>query len=931
MTLQTICDPTVSGRLCLTLVHSVWQVALFAAIAWGLDRLWRRRSVEGSYALHVAAILAGLAAMPITYALVDADWSRIAAQSEATVAVAPPPAPTEVLKSGGPLSVASQAEQSPNVRSLPSDRNTVASAPVSVPLPAAAEEAPPVWPWIAPWIVSLYTVGVLLMLLRLIRGMWLAQQLASKAQLIGDGALVDGLTSLARGWSMRIVPALVRAEEIVVPKVVGLVRPTILLPVSAITCLSPEELAMILAHELAHVRRYDMWVNLVQRVAEVALFFNPALWYLSRRASTLREYCCDELTCRAMSGSDAELRTRYASALLRIVELGRQSAARRVHARTIESGDLAALAAAGRSPSDLRRRIARLFGEPLHEPVRLSRGGVLTLAVLAATLLAAPKTWYSTADSAAAQMARTIGDNAAPSNATPPAVPGENSSGVGSVEAHGKQINDQPGERVDLAIVVARHVILRDGKKIMTWSELEKVIAALPDPSQAEPQFYITRGAQEAGRYESAKKEIWRLRRDYRLRGHSEGSLWRGADLRYDQIETAADLVPDESLRVEGQVLGKGEPVAGAEVLLLTPVDESFRNDSFQVDLVNGRLGNPLDYVMAMTHSDERGQFALYPPKDTEYYVVALHPEAGIGLVPKKRFSDSGKVGLGDWATLTIGLDKPAAQREDASLSMQGLSLCTRVLKGDAGGFAEIVFYQEMSDQNKESATGVFRFTHVPPMVETTIRRVFAGDDQGIRFGLADAKVSLLRGESRRLGLGPLSVQQSDLLEEVREGSRSGPPTYQKPMARTTGDAGAQSPAEVHPVAPNDEQTPRSEERREATVEVFVAMPDGKPVSDAEVLACGRASEYGYGSYRTDAKGRVSIPWKNAVLGRAMFRLVARHGDALGWHGRQLTPDIADGASKQAIRITLYPRSQTIEGTCVDPNGQPLSGVSVRV
>jgi beta-lactamase regulating signal transducer with metallopeptidase domain len=398
MTWQTICDPTFSGRLCMTLVHSMWQVALLAAIAWGFDRLWRRRSAQRSYTLHVTALIAGLAAMPITYAIVDVDMPGTAVQGGLTGDSTSPAAPPVAWELDSARSFVDHGEETPKVSDLSPDPG--AAAPASV--RAAANQGSARWLQVAPWVVSLYAVGVLFMLVRLIGGTWRASRLSSGAQLIGDGALAERLNSLARKWSMRIVPSLARAEEIVVPKVVGLVRPMILLPVSVVTCLSMDELEMILAHELAHVRRYDMWVNLTQRVAEVVLFFNPALWYLSRRTSALREYCCDELTCRATSGSDAELRTRYASALLRIVELSRQGATCRVHARTFESGDLATLAASGRSPSDLRRRVARLFGEPLHEPVRLSRGGLLMLAVLAAVLLTAPTAWRSIADTAAA-------------------------------------------------------------------------------------------------------------------------------------------------------------------------------------------------------------------------------------------------------------------------------------------------------------------------------------------------------------------------------------------------------------------------------------------------------------------------------------------------------------------------------------------------
>jgi len=188
-----------------------------------------------------------------------------------------------------------------------------------------------------------------------------------------------------------MVPALAQAHGIVVPQVVGFLRPTILLPTSAIMGLTPEELEMILAHELAHVRRYDMWVSLVQRLAETVLFFNPGLWYLSRRISTYREYCCDEQTCRVASREPSAARLCYAQALMHVVELS---------GKTFPHAELTALAATGSRPSELRRRVARLFGEPLREPVRISRGGLLVLIVGLALLLVGPVTWQTAAEPA---------------------------------------------------------------------------------------------------------------------------------------------------------------------------------------------------------------------------------------------------------------------------------------------------------------------------------------------------------------------------------------------------------------------------------------------------------------------------------------------------------------------------------------------------
>ena len=67
----------------------------------------------------------------------------------------------------------------------------------------------------------------------------------------------------------------------------------ILLPTSWLTELPPDMLESIIAHELAHIRRGDLWVNLLQRVIEVLLFYHPAVWWLSQRIRVERELCCD--------------------------------------------------------------------------------------------------------------------------------------------------------------------------------------------------------------------------------------------------------------------------------------------------------------------------------------------------------------------------------------------------------------------------------------------------------------------------------------------------------------------------------------------------------------------------------------------------------------------------------------------------------------
>jgi BlaR1 peptidase M56 len=380
MSLPFFGDPVLSSHLCLMLLHSLWQAALLAGIALAVGRLARRRSVEREYAFLVTALLTTLGAMPVTFALLGDGESRPAAS--AIVINRPPAGSDQVL-------VAVPREMVP-ANNIPSLSPLSAGATHAITLPPARE---PLWMRLSPWIAALYGLGVVAMLLRLSLGVRTASRLGRRGEILRDGPLVDFVRAMAARWSLRAVPLLVRVDEIVIPKVVGLVWPRILLPAAALSGLTPAQLEMVLTHELAHLRRHDMWVNLLQRLAEAVLFFNPAVWYLSRRISTVREYCCDELTCRTLAGVSEQSKAQYALALLRVVELARCPGAPLAAADPNPADDLLALAAAGRTALELRTRIETLYGEPVREPLRLSAGGWLTVAVLALAVLLVPVSW----------------------------------------------------------------------------------------------------------------------------------------------------------------------------------------------------------------------------------------------------------------------------------------------------------------------------------------------------------------------------------------------------------------------------------------------------------------------------------------------------------------------------------------------------------
>ncbi len=380
MTWISLLDPEICGRVCLTLLHSLWQAAALWGLAWCCGRFLRRRAVERQYAFHVAALLGVMIALPITYSLTTFPEQQSILPSDVV-------ATANASARPGPSTDAAAVAPAPLPASLPvsnvdavidiQDTTLPTTAIQSAAMPENDDTAQAWLTW-TPWIVLAYGVCVALFLFRLAAAVIGTGRLAKQAMPITEGPIYSALCAQAERWSLKIVPALVHTERIVVPTVIGLLKPTILLPTSAISGMSVAELELILAHELAHVRRFDMWINLLQRLAEAALFFNPFLWCLSRRVSRLREYCCDDMTCDLDTDTTVEPRLRYVAALLRVVELTRSGAA--------DTADLAALAATGRSPSELRRRVARLFGRPVAEPWRFTPGGVLTL-VLSAVLL----------------------------------------------------------------------------------------------------------------------------------------------------------------------------------------------------------------------------------------------------------------------------------------------------------------------------------------------------------------------------------------------------------------------------------------------------------------------------------------------------------------------------------------------------------------
>lgn len=168
---------------------------------------------------------------------------------------------------------------------------------------------------VLPYTVCLWFGGVFLLTVRLTLGWTLLWRLCGSGFPIRDSFCMDRFQELLRRMRVDVPVQLLESTLVEVPTLIGWLRPTLLVPASVFTGLTPDQLEAILAHELAHVRRYDYLVNLFQTVIETILFYHPAVWWISRKLREERENCCDDMALEVVQD-----RLVYAGALARLEE-----------------------------------------------------------------------------------------------------------------------------------------------------------------------------------------------------------------------------------------------------------------------------------------------------------------------------------------------------------------------------------------------------------------------------------------------------------------------------------------------------------------------------------------------------------------------------------------------------------------------------------
>jgi len=247
----------------------------------------------------------------------------------------------------------------------PSQTIPVAAAPVTS---AVSSSTPLTWQAIIFlfWLGGVLVISLsLIQRIRFVRGL-IAQSSSAKERLLGILNECRQQVGIRRNIELRL------SNNTPSPAVCGLFKPIILMPTSLIEKLSREKLKAVLIHELAHIKRGDVWVNLVQTVLQIIYFYNPFVWLANAVVRRIREQAVDEMVLVAL-GAGAKS---YSNTLIDIADMA--------FFRTNLSLCFVSVV---ESKKALHRRIRHMLNRPVPRSSKLGILGLIVIVVIGIILL----------------------------------------------------------------------------------------------------------------------------------------------------------------------------------------------------------------------------------------------------------------------------------------------------------------------------------------------------------------------------------------------------------------------------------------------------------------------------------------------------------------------------------------------------------------
>ncbi len=325
------------------LLHCLWQGAVLGICLAVLLRTSRNARAQYRYIVSTMAMAVFVAAFGTTLAVCWPTAPKVPAASRVADLSVNPVVPGDAQQISSP---SKQPEAAKN--SAPAKRPEFAfQAPSSSTQSSAASAVPTSWrerfrPQL-PWAVAIWAAGVLFFAIRFLLSWLTVRRWVERAVPVTDQTWTARLAEISTALRISRPVRLLVSTALTAPAVIGWLKPVVLVPAGIFTGLTAGQVEAILTHELAHIRRHDYLVNLLQTLVETLFFFHPAAWWISCQMRREREHCCDDLAA-ALSGGALS----YAKALAAL-EVTRNTA------------PALAQAASGGSLVD---RIRRLLGVP---------------------------------------------------------------------------------------------------------------------------------------------------------------------------------------------------------------------------------------------------------------------------------------------------------------------------------------------------------------------------------------------------------------------------------------------------------------------------------------------------------------------------------------------------------------------------------------
>jgi len=247
-------------RLGLTLLHFVWQGAIVVAMYAGARRLGARAlGPNGRYLLACGALTAMAIVQIVTWMLLPSPVRKTAA-----------------VTFSAPMSTA-RGESIQSISLVPN--HVYAEVPGQF----------------MPWVVGFWLIGATAFSLRLL-GRWIvAERLRHRMVRAASLEWQRTLDRLKARISVTRPVRLLVSGLVGAPAVIGWLRPVVLVPVGALAGLPSAQIEALLLHELAHIRRHDYLVHILQSIVEAVFFYHPGVWWISGHMRAERELCCDDI------------------------------------------------------------------------------------------------------------------------------------------------------------------------------------------------------------------------------------------------------------------------------------------------------------------------------------------------------------------------------------------------------------------------------------------------------------------------------------------------------------------------------------------------------------------------------------------------------------------------------------------------------------